>query len=140
MVLEGLAAVGAAAAVVQFIGYGFKVVSKGDELYKSADGALEENEFMESVITDFKTLQCRIQQSSKPTSQAIQNFRNDALKLADEMLLGLEKLKVKGPPSKWKSLRKALKTVHSKEKVKSWARRLDTLRDTFTAHLGADIL
>lgn len=56
------------------------------------------------------------------------------------MLNGLDKLKVKGLPGKWKSLRKALEAVHSKKKVESWARRLDTLRDTFTAHLGADIL
>lgn len=140
MVLEGLAAVGAAAAVCQFIGYGVKVVSTTNELYKSTSGALEENDFLELVVTNLKTLLDRIKQSSTPTSQAVQSFRDDGIKLADEMLDGLEKLKVKGLPSKWKSLRKALKAVHSKAKIKSWDERLRTLRDRFNAHVQVDIL
>ena len=140
MVLEGLAAVGAAAAVVQFIGYGFKVISKGNELRRSTNGALEENEFLESVAGDLKILLDRIKQSSKPASQAVQNFRDDGLKLANEMLTALEELKIKGLPSKWKSLRKALKAVHSKAKIESWAERLNTLRDQFNTHVEIDIL
>jgi hypothetical protein len=140
MVLEGLAAVGAAAAVVQFVGYGYKVVSKGNELYHSTNGTLEDNAFLELIIKDFKVLLDRINQSTKPASQNIQDFRDEGLKLAREMLDGLEKLKVKGPPGKWKSLRKALKAVHTKKKVDSWTERLDTLRDQFNTHVGVDIL
>ena len=140
MVLEGLAAVGAAAAVVQFIGYGYKVISKGNELYYSTNGALDENEFLERVANDLKTLLDRIKQTSKPASQAVQSFRDDGLKLAEEILNALEELKLKGLPSKWKSLRKALKAVHSKAKVESWAARLNTLRDQFNTHVEIDIL
>ena len=140
MVLEGLAAVGAAAAVVQFIGYGFKVISKGNELYLSTNGALEENEFLERVANDLKTLLDRIKQTSKPASLAVQSFRDDSVKLADEMLDALQDLKTKGLPSKWRSLRKALKAVHSKAKVESWAERLNVLRDQFNTHVEIDIL
>jgi hypothetical protein len=53
---------------------------------------------------------------------------------------GLEKLKVNGRPGKWKSLRKALKAVHSNEKIKSWDRKLSPLRDQFNTHVEIDIL
>ena len=140
MVLEGLAAVSAAAAVVQFVGYGYQVISKGNELYDSKTGSLKDNAFLEVVIKDFQILVDRIHESAAPASQATQEFRDEGLKLAGEMLNGLEKLKVKGPPGKWKSLRKALKAVHSKEKVDSWTKRLNILRDQYNTHVGVEIL
>ena len=140
MVLEGLAAVGAGAAVAQFIGYGYRVLSKGNELYRSSNGTLEDNAFLELVINDLKALLERIEHSSTPASKVVQSFRDEGLKLANDMLDGLEKLKTQGRPERWKSLRKALKVVHSKEKVESWAHKLDVLRDQFNSHVLVDIL
>jgi hypothetical protein len=41
--MDPLTALSVAACVVQFVDYGTKLLSKGRELYKSADGALWEN-------------------------------------------------------------------------------------------------
>ena len=45
--MEALGALSVAAAVVQFVEFGGKAVLKGREIYKSADGALVENQALD---------------------------------------------------------------------------------------------
>ena len=140
MVLEPLSAVSLAAGVVQFIGYGYKILSKGNQLYKAADGVLSESALLELAIKDLKELLKRIKQASSPKSPVWQGFQDKSVKLVDEKLDCLEKLKVYGSPGKWKSLRKALKSVHCKEQIDKWIEQLNMLRDEFNVHIEVDIL
>ena len=52
----------------------------------------------------------------------------------------MKRYKVEGDRGKLKSLRKALKSVHGKEKIDDWCKRLDMLRDEFSTHIEVDIL
>lgn len=138
--MEALSALSLAAAVVQTVEFGFKVLSKGNELYKSADGVLDNNAFLKVVVKDLKTLLSRITSSSTPASPAFDHFRDESLKVANELLASLDKLKVKGRVSRWKSLRKALKAVAGKEKITKWTTDLNMLRNEFNTHVGIIIL
>jgi hypothetical protein len=128
------------AKVVQFVDYGYRILSKGNELHKSTDGALKENASLELVIKDLKELLDRIKFSSSTTWPGFGHFRDESLKLANELLDPLDKLKVKGAPGRWKSIRKALKSIHSKDKIDSWIKKLDLMRQEFSIHIEADIL
>jgi hypothetical protein len=48
---------------------------------------------------------------------------------SNELQIGLNKLQVHGTPSKWKSLRKALKSIWSKELIAELQSRLVLYRD-----------
>ena len=120
MVLEPLAAVSLAAAIVQFVGYSHQILSTGNALYKSTDGTLKDNAVLELVIKDFEDLLDRIRRAPPPNSAAFQKFYDESLELAREISDGLQKLKVHGTPDTGKSLMKAMKCVYRKERINKW--------------------
>ncbi|KAJ9604348.1 hypothetical protein H2200_011182 [Cladophialophora chaetospira] len=126
MVVDPVSAVGLAANVVQFI--------------ESADGILEENALIEMTVNDLKDQLDRIKDVISSGWPSLARFQHESLKLASELLEALDKLKVKGSPGKWKSLRKALKSIHSKEKIADWLASLDRLRHDFYIHIEVEIL
>ncbi len=56
MPLDPLSALSVAAAVVQFVDFSAKIVSKGKQLYKSPGGVLRENEQTETVTKRLQNL------------------------------------------------------------------------------------
>ena len=140
MVLDPISAIGLAGSVVQFVIYGYQILSKSNELQHAADGTDKDSKIMELVVMDLQACLGRITLDAAPTSTNFSHFRNKSLKLVTDMLAGMEKLKTIGPPSRWKSLRKAFKVVLGKAKVKEWKDTLDQLRSEFNLHIEIDIL
>lgn len=58
MVVPPLDALTLAAAVVQFVDFSSRIISKGNEYHKSADRALVENEEVEVVATNIQEIEC----------------------------------------------------------------------------------
>lgn len=139
--MEGLTALSLALNVIQLVDFGHKILSKANELRKSFDGALEDNRFYELIIKDLEQLLDRIERSSAPKSWPnFRKFRDDSLGLAKDFLDALEELKVKEDTSRWKTLRKALKAVRSKDKINDWKAKLDLLKDEFHLHIEVELL
>lgn len=140
--MDPLSALSVAAAVVQFVDYGTKIVSKGTKLCKSSDGALAENIELETASTRLQRLSGTLQGSLRrgqyepqngpliESNQALESICEACVKMSKELIDRLEKLKVPEdhPHRKWKSFRLALKTVWSKEKIEEVADRLAELR------------
>jgi len=61
--MDPLTALSVAAAVVQFVDYGTRIVAKGTNLYKSADGALTENIELETASIRLQGLGGTLQDS-----------------------------------------------------------------------------
>ena len=144
MVLEALAAVGFASSIVQFTDYTTKLISKGNQLYKSADGALNENRELEAIADKFSVLSRDLAKSSEifpPTKQlsneesALQNVAKDCETVALEFVAVLNHLKVDGTHRRWKSFRQALKTTWHKEDIEDMLHRLQLAREEMIVHL-----
>ncbi|KAK0106604.1 hypothetical protein ONS96_004225 [Cadophora gregata f. sp. sojae] len=63
--MEALAALGVAAAVVQFLDFSSKLISKGQQLYHSKNGALIENTEMEEASRRLQGLTETLQTSEE---------------------------------------------------------------------------
>lgn len=138
--MEAVAAIGLAANILQFIDFGTRILSKGKEIYTSTDGTLKENITIEAVVNHLKDSLARLQGYTALRSVAAQKLQDECGILINEILNALDKVKVKGPPSKWKSLRKALKSVRSKGQIEQWLRQLESLRNEYNTELEVEIL
>jgi hypothetical protein len=147
--MDPLSALSVAANVVQFVGYGINIVSKGNQLYKSSDGALGENVQLETASIRLqkltRTLQGSLNQARRgvqtaslaETDQELEKICDACVAVSKELVDKLEKLKVPEghPHKKWKSFRQALKSVWSKEKVEETTERLAGLRVELDTHV-----
>lgn len=140
--MDPMSAISFAATIVQFVDFSSKIVSKGYGLYKSADGALPENEQLGYVVSDLKTLNARLRnvQNSGASSRdetALVKLSQQCAGIADELLFKLEKLKVPKEAKfrKWKSLRQALKSVWNKEELNKMAATLSDFRSQLELHI-----
>jgi hypothetical protein len=160
MPLDHMSALSVAAAVVQFIDYGTKVVSKGKELYKSPDGALYENVELEAASCRLQSLSRKMLASLHPeqlgalseAETALENIChgcNEVSKLLVSRLDYIQLPKDLADPDdsdgnnafrekaqrKWHSFRQALKTVWSKKEIDEIADRLARLRTELDTHV-----
>jgi hypothetical protein len=146
--MDPLSALSIAAAVIQFVDYSTKVVSKGKELYKSIDGALSENIELETASIRLRSLISNLQDSLRhcqqtqqgsvdPSFQALEAICKGCMEVSKELVTELEKLKVPEghPQKKWKTFRQALKSVWSKERIKEISDRLVTLKSDLDTHV-----
>lgn len=134
MPLDPLTALGVASNIIQCVHFTIGLFSKTHEIYRSADGALVENRDLELIGENLagltKTLRndlddhlssaiipdskCNIETRDTAALRAI-NIK--CSEVAVELLGVLNKLKVGAKHSKWKSFRKALKSVWDKDKI-----------------------
>lgn len=142
MPLDPTSALSLAAAIVQFVDFSSKLVSKGYHIYQSANGALPENLELEGISRDLSLINVKLRanQSSGPMTkdqESLESLSNDCTKMADELLGRLEKLKVTDDTKhrKLKSFRQALKTVWNKQALDEMSSRLKDLRAQLEFHV-----
>jgi hypothetical protein len=144
MALETVAALGVANAVVQFVDFGTKLISKGKEIYRSADGVLAdhaEHAAISSRLADLtRALSASLESSARgkrlsPAEKALQEVTSECLQIADDFAMAIDKLKVTGDRRRWKSFRQAMKSVWKKEGIERQLVKLDRLRQVVIIHL-----
>lgn len=150
---EGLAAVGLAGNIIQFISFSSGLVSKTREIHQSTSGVSNELVDLDSVSNSLKSLTKPfliknlvanshvIKVHVSPQLRQIAERCSDA---ADELLEATVTLKHRGKssnqaPTKWQSFRKALKCIWKKEQIEALKMRLQLLRDQVSLHLVSDI-
>ncbi|KAI0198261.1 hypothetical protein F4808DRAFT_436426 [Astrocystis sublimbata] len=134
--MEALATVQTISNIVQLIEVGRKCLSKGVELYRSNDGVLDDNAAIKDAATYLATLSDAVR--SAACSTADESLRSICTKVAEaaaELLGVLDRLKVEGTRTKWKSMRKAIKSVWSREKVQELDARLARFREELNLHV-----
>jgi len=133
MVLDPLTAIGLAGNIVQFVDFSCKVIDKAQDIHKAEDQSLPENTEAETVAKALLALNSKIKDGipspSSGSEEILQALCDGCDNVARELVAALEKLKVKGERTKWKSMRQALKTVLSKDKLDSILKRLSSIRD-----------
>lgn len=155
--MDPLTALGLASNIVQFVDFASKLISQSHEIYRSADGALEDNVALEHVAknlsrlggelkskrADIKTGRealARERQWAKEDGRVIpepekvtagkqlQQLSEECSAVSNELLQELEKLKIKGPHKRWESFRQALNSVWSQKKIRALETGLEGIR------------
>jgi hypothetical protein len=138
--MDPLSTIGLVGNIVQFVDFGSKLISKSVELYRSTEGALDENLDTETATNHLKDLNEKLKNGAKSTGDTtLKDLCEACDKVARELLEALDKVKVKGKHEKWKSIRKALRSVCSKEHIEELEQRLARLRAELNLHLVVDL-
>ncbi|KAI0964857.1 hypothetical protein F4678DRAFT_454640 [Xylaria arbuscula] len=138
--MDPLTTVGLLSNVVQFIDFAARLLSKGRELYKSADGYLIETSELVKVTEHTSHLNKKLANdlgSSVPRQLA--TIIEGCQDVSGELLSALGQLKVQGRMGRFKTIRQALKTVLSKEKIRDLELRLDRFRLAINLHITVDL-
>lgn len=137
-----------ASAVVQFVDFTSKLVSKGNEYHKSANGALVEHNELRAVSNNLVVLSTGLddalasfQLEKKPSreEQALKNVVEDCRRAASEFIEVLDTFKVSGGHQRWKSFRQAFKTIWNKDQIAEMLGKLNLARDQLVIHLLVSI-
>ena len=145
MVFDPVTATGLAGNIVQFVQFASHIVSKFREICTSAAGAARETIDLVTLAENDITLQLRTSLRSPgiisaltQEDQQLEDIRVQCREIATELLEALDMLKVKGAPGKWKSFKKALKTVWEEKKLEAMGERLAAFDNLLTRHIVID--
>ena len=148
MLLDPLSALSLAGTVVQFVDFTIKILDKGRQIYKSADGSTAEHEDLNAITNDLIGLNERLKSSMHSRravkqlsldEQALEGVASDCSSIAQELLDQLQKLKLQGKKTKMKSLHQTLKNVWNKGNLEELEDRLARYREELEVHLLVSI-
>jgi hypothetical protein len=139
---EGLAAIGLAGNIIQFISFGSALVSKSREFHQSASGISTELVDLELVSRNIKRLNAQILAKIN-TSTELCDVAKSCNAIADQLLGAISEIRNDIKPShrtptRWRSFRKALKCIWKKEQIEDLKSRLVLLRDQVALHVVSD--
>jgi hypothetical protein len=144
--MDAVTALSVAAAAVQFVDFGTKIVSKTRQLHDSTSGALLENVEIEAASKRLSDMVTTLQtgkpaqgysrgQTISPSDRILEDICQGCLDVSQGLIPRLEKLKVMdGSHRKWKSFRQALKSVWSKESIREIRERLVAYQAQLDTH------
>ena len=135
--MDPASGIGIAAAVIQFVDFGSKVVARSSEYHHSATGLALGNSELERVTKDLVRLSTGLDKSLKdssnvsnvsPNQEQLQALGKECQSVASELLAVLERLKVNSGASRWRSFRQAFLSVWKSEQIEGLEKRLDRFR------------
>ena len=116
--MEPLSAFAIASAVIPFVEFGAKVLSKSVGLYKSAEGSLPINLELSSIVEDLSQISADlVSKAGLGEAQltgdelALNRLASQCNVLAKELISDLQRLVVQNPKEKWETVYRAVKTV-----------------------------
>jgi protein-arginine kinase activator protein McsA len=138
--MEPLAIIALVGNVVQFVEFSGRLIAKSTELYRSSEGALAENIDAETAASHLVLISDNIQTTASSFSdEALKRLCESCKSTADELIAALNKVKVNGKQNRWKSMRRALRSVWSKEKIHELDGRLSRFKEELNLHILVDL-
>lgn len=138
--METVAVISLVGNVIQFVDFSAKLIAKSTELYRSSEGALAENIDTKAAIDHLVLLNDKLKGSAATTNDnTLKNLCESCQSAADELLTALNKVKVSGKQDRWKSMRKALRSVWDKEKIRELEGRLARFREQLNLHITVEL-
>lgn len=160
MAFEGIAALGLASNIVQFVDFGCRLFSQSKELYRSSNGLADEAVELENIAQSLSRLSTNLMLehpfSSQPSSDDIDiQFQptnelekysdetdltliaTECKKVADELSEAVNQVRVKNPRGKdsgkkWQCFRVTLTRIWKPERIDNMSRRLERLSSQLT--------
>lgn len=141
--LESLAAISLIGNIIQFVCFGLDILSRSQEIYHSTTGSLSGNANKETLTEHLIALSTSLQDRSPNSPSAdpeLGKLCQACKDVSRELLAALNKLKLADATgSPWKSVRKAFRTVWTKDKIESIEQRLKGLREELNLHINAKL-
>ena len=141
--MDPLSALTVASSVIEFVDFGFKLMSGSHELYNSTDGSSSINSELEFITKDLTEICSRLSQNgscihdrmaTKPELALLQ-MSQSCEKLAQEFLSVLQSLKVGTRHKKRSSIWQALRSVLKKKQIATYEERLRNYRSQIALQL-----
>ncbi|KAL1640455.1 hypothetical protein SLS58_006953 [Diplodia intermedia] len=141
--MDPFAAVSFAGNILQFIEFATKLVKEGQEVYRSANGAVQEHVDLELITLDLKQLTDPLTSPRNPPKHA-SDYDKHLVELAaacqrtsDELLQILQALKLpKGPRNlKLDSIRVAFRTSRKGKQIDALQSRLNSFKTSLITHV-----
>jgi hypothetical protein len=141
--MDPATSVGLASSVVQLLTFAGNLLDKSREIYRAADGAVIENQELETIASTIvelsRLVETRVFAAHLPEGSisenesatidiAIKRLTDDCQKVAKELVEALQQLKLHGDKSAWKSFQLALRCIWSESKINDLASRLGRYR------------
>ncbi|KAF2116983.1 hypothetical protein BDV96DRAFT_16670 [Lophiotrema nucula] len=137
--MEVIATIGVISSVVQLVDFSSRCLAKGVQLYQSTSGVLDENEAIGTALEHLVSLKdVVLNATASDADSALKELCQAVTGAALELAEALEKVKVKKAPgeaARWRSMRKAIRSVWSKEKIRELEHRLEGLRLELSLHI-----
>ncbi|PVI03076.1 hypothetical protein DM02DRAFT_698828, partial [Periconia macrospinosa] len=154
--VDPFSALSLAGNIVQFLDFGQKLLSKGKEIYKSAEGTTTTHIELELIYDDLWAVSDKLAARAPPSpanyssdnltdyrlsivDDQISQLATSCQTLAQELLSIVRELRV-DPGSKhrkWESFRQAMKSLGKKSQIEALQQRLNAFRDEMTIRLVA---
>jgi hypothetical protein len=138
----GLEAIGAAAAILQFVDFGSKLLVTGYDIYKSQTGATAQTIYVQGVCEELETLSVQLSQppaTNTPLSnreQALWHLADQAHDLAWHLGLLLDDLKLKKTSFRsWGALRQSWRLLRRHGKIEEMKAQLVEIKGLLDTNL-----
>ena len=141
--MDPLSALSVAAAVVQFLDFGAKLVGTGLEVYRSAEGTTEENLETESLVEHTRELAVRLQSAER--LKAGKSLKHDEAKLLDlaqkshglanELLGLLTALRSHSNQTTWDAVRQTIRIKSGESRIATLKTRIDAVKSELSLQL-----
>jgi hypothetical protein len=113
--MDPISGIGAAAAVLDLITFGYKIITCAAELHSSNVGALEENSDREVVTRDIQCILGNLTPNGEGGGNELEELRKRSVKVASELSVCLNKIKIGPGASKRAALAAAIRTLWNKK-------------------------
>jgi hypothetical protein len=137
---EAVAAVGVAAAALQFFEFGLKTLTLCKQIHDSEKGATEANQELETSIGKLKQITDDLQLNVviRAVDRPITTARKDCVAVIDDLEQLLDSVKPKSRKGPFATVRSALRATRSKTKIEALQNRLSEAQRRFLAAVSVD--
>lgn len=135
--LDPITIIGLAGNIVQFVDFSWKLLCETKSLYSSSTGITADNDVLEDIANDIICLDDALTASSAAGAipDQLKSLAGQCTEIAQELLVNLDKIRVKEPHKKWKSFVAALRSIWKKEQIHGLVVRLERLREQTQSRL-----
>jgi len=134
--MESLAALGVASNIIQIVDFSSRIISRGHELYRSADGQAAGHVVLESAANNLLALLGGLERSKvhrSPEELTVADLQLVALQTKTETAVNklrqyLQDVQVTGGNRSVKSIQQALKSLSTDKEISRLANELDNIR------------
>lgn len=132
--MDPLSALGVASSILGVIENVWNVLTEGRAIYASPPGASDDAVFVETIARYLSFLD-RSLPASLPEADELQGLVSQSRDVTAELLGALQAITAQDQRSRWESLVSALQEVWSREKIRIWTNKFNTLQGRLMEHI-----